>query len=368
MGDGFALAAGAGDGCGSGVGLESSGIVEAGPVVSGLGEHPGAGERAEPWEAGDDPGVRVLVKRLHGGGFEAGGAGAGGVQLAQQGECLLAHGPLDERGLAHLLRAEGLAQPGGFGVDAAAAACFLQQGAQLGQGQFRCGGRGGGGGQDGAGPGAHDAVAGAGEGGEEAGEVLAQVGAELVVRGGAVPDGVLLGAGQYRDGPGELAVGGQRPVRVHVGAQHAGQDERVALVGFPAGDRVPVPVAGHRHRVDGIDLAAGGAQAGHEQPAGGLDRHRDGVIGGVAVGGEQFQQPGQAGRVVADPQPGQQPAVAVHVGDVVVVFGPVDSAEYVQLTPPYSVLSCRSCWSRPCRARMLPNGRARGHRHPIGRS
>jgi hypothetical protein len=35
----------------------------------------------------------------------------------------------------------------------------------------------------------------------------------------------LLGAGQHRDGLGELGVGGQRPVRVHVGAQHAGQDE-----------------------------------------------------------------------------------------------------------------------------------------------
>ena len=39
---------------------------------------------------------------------------------------------------------------------------------------------------------------------------------------GAVPDGVLLGAGQHRDGLGQLGVGGQRPVRVHVGTQHAG--------------------------------------------------------------------------------------------------------------------------------------------------
>ena len=64
-----------------------------------------------------------------------------------------------------------------------------------------------------------------GEGGQEAGVVLAQVGAELVVGGGAVPDGVLLGAGQHRDGLGQLGVGGQRPVRVQVGAQHVGQDE-----------------------------------------------------------------------------------------------------------------------------------------------
>jgi len=77
--DGLGLAGGAGNGGGAGVGLESFGILEAGSVVSDLGEYPGAGERAEPWEAGDDLGVRVLVKRLGGGVLEVAGAGAGGV-------------------------------------------------------------------------------------------------------------------------------------------------------------------------------------------------------------------------------------------------------------------------------------------------
>ena len=176
----------------------------------------------------------MLVKRLGDGLLEVVGGGAGGVELAEQGQGLAAHGVLDERGLAHLRGAERLAQPGRFGVQAAAAAGLLQQGAQLGQGELGGVGRGGGGGQDGAGLGPRDAAAGVGVGGQEAGEVLAQVGAEPVVRGGAVPDGVLLGAGQHRDGLGQLGVGGQRPVRVHVGAQHVGQDERVAVVGFPA--------------------------------------------------------------------------------------------------------------------------------------
>jgi len=35
---------------------------------------------------------------------------------------------------------------------------------------------------------------------------------------------------------------------------------------------------------------------------------------------------GEPGRVVADPAAGQQLPVAVHQGDVVVVFGPVDPA------------------------------------------
>jgi len=98
----------------------------------------------------------------------------------------------------------------------------------------------------------------------------------------------LLGAGQHRDGLGELGVGGQRPVGVGVGAQDVGQHDRVAVVGLAARDRVPVPVAGDRHRVDGVDGAAGGAQARGQQPARGLDGHRDGIFGAVAMGGEQF--------------------------------------------------------------------------------
>jgi hypothetical protein len=35
----------------------------------------------------------------------------------------------------------------------------------------------------------------------------------------------LLGAGQHRDGLGQLGISGQRPVHGDVGAQHIGQDE-----------------------------------------------------------------------------------------------------------------------------------------------
>ncbi len=195
MQDGGGLAAGAGDRRSSGVGLESFSIGEAGPVIAGLGEHPGAGERAEPWEAGDDPGVRVLVKRLDDGLLEVIGSRAGGIELAQQGQGLAAHRIFDERQLAHLGCAERLAQPGGFGVDAAAPPGLSQQGPQLGERQRCASGGGRRDGQNGPGLGAGDAAAGIGEGGQEGGIVLAQVGAELVVRAGARPDGVLLGAG-----------------------------------------------------------------------------------------------------------------------------------------------------------------------------
>jgi len=101
-----------------------------------------------------------------GGLLEVGGAVAGGVQLTQQGQGLAARRLLDQRQLAHLLSVEGLAQPGGLGVEAAAAAGFAQQGAQLGDGEPG-GGRGRRGREDGAGLRAHDAAAGVSEGGAE---------------------------------------------------------------------------------------------------------------------------------------------------------------------------------------------------------
>jgi hypothetical protein len=44
------------------------------------------------------------------------------------------------------------------------------------------------------------------------------------------------------------------------------------------------------------------------------------------VPGEQVQQRGEPGRVVADPAAGQQLSVPPRQGNVVVVFGPVDPA------------------------------------------
>jgi hypothetical protein len=122
------------------------------------------------------------------------------------------------------------------------------------------------------------------------------------------------------------------------------QTVAAAVVGLAARDRVPVPVAGDGHRVDRVDRAAGGAQAGGQQPAWCLDRHRHGVLARVAVPGEQVQQLREPGRVVADAAAGQQLPVPVHHGDVVVVFGPVDAAEHVHdlLFPPFSCCCRRS--------------------------
>jgi hypothetical protein len=174
------------------------------------------------------------------------------------------------------------------------------------------------------------------------GVVLAEQGADLVGDLLAAPDGVLLGAGQHRDGLGEFAVGGQRPVGVPVGAQDVRQDESVAGVGLLAADAVAVAVAGGGERVDREDLAAAGAQGGNEQAVAGLDGHGYRVVRAVAVFGQEVQELVVAGRVVADAGFGELGAGVVDDGEVVVAFRPVDAAEHGQAVLSRSVHLCRS--------------------------
>jgi hypothetical protein len=58
-------------------------------------------------------------------------------------------------------------------------------------------------------------------------------------------------------------------------------------------------------------------------------------LAAVAGIGEQLQHSGEPGGVVADAAFGDQRAVGVDQGDVVMVFGPVDATEHSQdLVPP----------------------------------
>jgi hypothetical protein len=204
----------------------------------------------------------------------------------------------------------------------------VQHRPQLGQGQPRGLLRGEGGRQQGPGFAAQQAAALGGKRGEDGGVELAQQRAQLVVRVGARPDRVLLGAGQHRDRLGQLGVGRQWSMRRHVGAQNVGQHERVTGVGLAARDRVPVPIPRHGHRVDRVDRASGGAQTGHQQAVAGLDRHRDRCVGSVPGVGQQLQQGGEPGRVVTDSPFDQQGPVLVDQRYVVMVLGPVDPAEH----------------------------------------
>jgi len=101
--------------------------------------------------------------------------------------------------------------------------------------------------------------------------------------------------------------------------------------------------------------SAGGAQARSQQPAGCLDRYRDRVLGAVAVLGEQTQQGGEPGRVVADPAAGQQLPVPVGQGDVVVALGPVNPAEHVHKhSSPCRLRSCLAVHGQAARVTHAP--------------
>jgi hypothetical protein len=89
--------------------------------------------------------------------------------------------------------------------------------------------------------------------------------------------------------------------------------------------------SGNSERVDRIDLAAGGAQAGDQQFATGLDRDRDLLAGMVAVFSEQIDQSLPAGDVIADAAACDELAVGVHQGDIMVLLRPVDTACHLQL-------------------------------------
>ena len=60
-----------------------------------------------------------------------------------------------------------------------------------------------------------------------------------------------MGSGQHLDGFGQIAVAGDAPVVMAVGAGQLGQGRRVARIGLRPRGHVPFPIAGHRHRVHG---------------------------------------------------------------------------------------------------------------------
>ena len=212
--DGGLLSGGSGDGRGTGIGLEPAGIGEPSAVVSCLGQHPGTELDAKAGKAGDDLGVRVLRESfLHGLGQVVGG-GAGGLQLALEGERLLAECVFDQLRLAGPIGAEDVAEPVCLGGDASLAAGSFERGLYLGASEH-CGlARRRGEAEQFAGFGAAETVLPGGEGVQGSGKVLAKQRAELVGDLLPVPGGVLLGTGQDCDdrGPGRCrwAAGGGR--------------------------------------------------------------------------------------------------------------------------------------------------------------
>ena len=146
------------------------------------------------------------------------GVGAGGVELAQQGQGLLPEGLLDQRRVVQVVGAQHLLEPVGFGVDAALPPGAAQQRPQLGQGQPGRRARGGGGGQQRRGlRGAAARRACWRTPARMAGVVLAQQRAQLVVRVGRAPRPRPAGRGRAPRWPGRVrsrrAAVGARPGR-----------------------------------------------------------------------------------------------------------------------------------------------------------
>jgi hypothetical protein len=122
------LAGCAGDRGGAGGGLEGSGVGEAGPVVADLGEDAGCELGAEAGEAEQDLAVGVLGEGGFGGRGEVVCGLAGGVQLLEQGEQLLAEGVLDGREVVGVLGAEDALQAFGLGVEGPGASAAFEGG------------------------------------------------------------------------------------------------------------------------------------------------------------------------------------------------------------------------------------------------
>jgi hypothetical protein len=86
---------------------------------------------------------------------------------------------------------------------------------------------------------------------------LAQRRPQLMVRGGAPPDRVLVCTGQHRDRLAQLTIGGESAVQVGIHPQDVGQRHRVSVIGLRPCHRVAFPIPGHRQWVDRIHRPAG---------------------------------------------------------------------------------------------------------------
>ena len=138
----------------------------------------------------------------------------------------------------------------------------------------------------------------------------------------AVPDELLVGAGEDAHGAGLVAVAGDLAVVVAVGADEVGEQPGVAGVGLRASDMVAVTVARRRARVDGVDVVAGRDQRRDPGAAVGLDADHD-LAGPGGVLCDQFVQSGDPRDALGQPPGGEALAGFVHELDVMVVLGPV---------------------------------------------
>lgn len=214
------LPAGAGDRGGAGVGLETACGGESGSVVTDLGEYSGAGEWAEPGEAGDDLRIRVLGEE-HTDGFGEGlGGCAGGIELLQQRHQADSHRRFDLRWLAKRWGAHDVPQSFDVAVDESGTSGPLEYRPKLGAGQGGSCGWSRSRSEHAAGIGAGQPVFEGLKRDQSCWVVLLEERADLVLEALPRPDGVLLGAGENPNGQSTVGVVRQRAVRTGDGARY----------------------------------------------------------------------------------------------------------------------------------------------------
>jgi hypothetical protein len=151
-------------------------------------------------------------------------------------------------------------------------------------------------------------------------------------------------AGEHLDRLGLLAVAGDRPQLVPVGARHVGQDVRVAGVALATRDVIALAEARRLQRVDRVDFVAGRDQRLHPRATVGLDAyHHVGLVDALAeMLADHRVQAGHACHALGKLGPGQHPAGLVLQLDVVVLLRPVVPDEQQPNSNPFHSRQCGS--------------------------
>jgi len=131
---------------------------------------------------------------------------------------------------------------------------------------------------------------------------------------------------EHLDRSGELAVAGDLPMVVPIGAHHIGQHLGITRIGLGARGGVAVPVPRDRERVDRVDPVARREHRSDEQTTVDLDADHD--LGRLPrVLGHHGVQPADSFHAIGHPPLGQDVALMVEHAHVVVRLGPVDANE-----------------------------------------
>jgi hypothetical protein len=146
---------------------------------------------------------------------------------------------------------------------------------------------------------------------------------------GPVPDQALVRPGQHLDPLGQRGVPRHRAQLVGVGAHHVSQRVRVAGIAFGPRGAVPLPVAGHPHRVDREHPIPSRDQRRHPRATVDPDQHlpRPGLIVGISELTDQRMQPGDPSHTLTQPglaQPATRRVLHLHI---MMIFSPVITNE-----------------------------------------